>query len=144
MQYNFDRDGLVSSESPSFWTLVSGTTYGFGRIEHSLQIFTSPRKHRLLLCGLIQKQGSNICHTLVGYTYPRVEGTSCFPFRAFRSLSEPHPLPTVTLSYPEHLNCVANMRILKVGFLASGWSVKERSDARPRQKWKSAIVQTQH
>jgi hypothetical protein len=96
MQYNFDRDGLVSSESPSFWTLVSGTTYGFGRIEHSLQIFTSPRKHRLLLCGLIQKQGSNICHTLVGYTYPRVEGTSCFPFRAFRSLSEPHPLPTVT------------------------------------------------
>jgi hypothetical protein len=54
-----------TAQSPSFWTLDSGMIYELGRIQCSPQIFTSPRKHRLLVRRFIPKRGSNIYRPLV-------------------------------------------------------------------------------
>ena len=71
--------------------------YELGKIAYSPQIFTSPRKHRLLVRGLIWQWGSNICGLLVGYTNQRVEDDPYLPSQVLRQFSGPHPPPMVTL-----------------------------------------------
>ena len=87
-------------ESPSFWTLHSGMTHELGRMPYSPQIFTSPRKHRVLVRRLSLNCGCNICRPLIESQLTWLGGASCSPFQPLQLLFGPRPLPMVSLPDP--------------------------------------------
>ena len=102
-----EKPPVAVGELPSIWTFDSGVIYELGRMPCSPQIFTSPRKHRLLARRLIWILGCNICRARVGCVDGWIKSASYSPSRVSQPSSGPRHPPTVTSPFqgvaPPHL-----------------------------------------
>ena len=84
--------------------------YGLGKIPHSPQIFTSPRKHRVLIRRLSWYRGCNHCRPLIGINQP-----------VGRMRFIPLTFPSASTTFRESPSTRGNFALARIRSTTSSW-----------------------